>query len=50
MKIARNFELPDAPTTQTFALLTKRGAGKTYVACLSEMLEREAYLEAQRAA
>lgn len=41
LKIAKNFELPDEAVTQTFAILAKRGVGKTYTASVmvEEMLK-----------
>ena len=41
MKIAPNLTLPDEAVTQTFALLARRGAGKTHTASViaEEMLK-----------
>lgn len=41
LKIAKNLELPDEAVTQTFAILAKRGVGKTYTASVmvEEMLK-----------
>lgn len=43
LQIAKGFRLPDESVTQTFAILAKRGAGKSYTASVmvEEMLERE---------
>ena len=42
LRIAKNFTLPRDAVTQTFAILSKRGSGKTYLASVmaEEMLER----------
>jgi hypothetical protein len=43
LKIAKNLELPDEAVTQTFAILAKRGVGKTYTASVmvEEMLKNK---------
>lgn len=43
LRIAKNLELPDEAVTQTFAILAKRGVGKTYTASVmvEEMLKNK---------
>lgn len=46
LKIAKNLELPDETVTQTFAILAKRGVGKTYTASVmvEEMLKNKLHV------
>lgn len=46
LKISKNLELPDEAVTQTFAILAKRGVGKTYTASVmvEEMLKNNLHV------